>query len=805
MEQNKEYYAFISYSHKDEEWAKWLQHEFEHYHLPTMPNDFTDVPDKFRPIFRDVDELSGGELKPQITHALETSAYLVVICSPNSAKSDYVDGEIREFIEIGKKDGVNNICNIFPFIIEGVPHSKNDPDKECFPKALRELPSELIAGDVTRHGREHAFVKILSGTLHHSRISFGMLWNQFERDRIAEERREREQRDHLLRVQGRFLAGKALQLVESGDTFMARLLLLEVLATPQHPDYPYVAEVEKALRSAMGVRTASYIGHKDIVKSIVLSPYGKHIASASMDNTVRVWDAETGACLNVFEKPELRFNEKYHYELIEDLLDPCGAQGISSVTYSPDGRILVAAGEGNVLNVWEVKTGKHITTLHGDDVYYDKRKVLFCNGGKKILVAGGGIASSDYVSFKDQGVVLWNCDTWEAERAITSEFDIDSIALSPNNKYVACSGAGPSIRIWDVETNELKHELFHENGEKSVLRVDAISFSPNGKWLLSGGNDCRIRVWDVETGVEIWESEILESNIESAIFSPNGRFIACSNSDGLIYLYDGSSFEHIRVFESHYRVLSMSFSKDEKTLFYAGDNETFHRWDFYRSSKNNPRFFCVSDDNSIVEYVATKKENICDIENPELHWRVSVWGNETFDGVDSIVEIIKEEKQESLYLIRLNYEINSVAFSPNNDKLIVASDDRIIRIWDVDTIKEADGSKAVECEKSLNIHTDGVTVALFSPDGQKIISADHSNVLCVWNLLEDRCVFEHKCAFNVAFATFSPDGQRLYIEDASGNIATLPFPTLEDLTEKVYSILKNRQLTPEERKKYYLD
>ena len=132
MEQNKEYYAFISYSHKDEEWAKWLQHEFEHYHLPTTLNGLTDLPDKFRPIFRDIDELSGGELKPQISYALRASAYLVIICSPNSAKSPYVDGEILEFIEIGEKNGINNIGNIFPFIVDGVPHSKEEQEKECF-------------------------------------------------------------------------------------------------------------------------------------------------------------------------------------------------------------------------------------------------------------------------------------------------------------------------------------------------------------------------------------------------------------------------------------------------------------------------------------------------------------------------------------------------------------------------------------------------------------------------------------------------------------------------------------------------
>lgn len=79
------YYAFISYSHKDSDWAKWLQHELEYYQLPSTLNGRKGLPTSFRPIFRDEDELSGGDLKPQISSALASSEFLIVICSPNSA------------------------------------------------------------------------------------------------------------------------------------------------------------------------------------------------------------------------------------------------------------------------------------------------------------------------------------------------------------------------------------------------------------------------------------------------------------------------------------------------------------------------------------------------------------------------------------------------------------------------------------------------------------------------------------------------------------------------------------------------
>ena len=73
MNDKHKYYAFISYKREDEEWAAWLQHEFEHYRLPSTLNGRPDLPTEFGPIFRDVDELSAGNLPAQIHEALEAS------------------------------------------------------------------------------------------------------------------------------------------------------------------------------------------------------------------------------------------------------------------------------------------------------------------------------------------------------------------------------------------------------------------------------------------------------------------------------------------------------------------------------------------------------------------------------------------------------------------------------------------------------------------------------------------------------------------------------------------------------------
>ena len=119
----KKYFAFISYKSEDVEWAVWLQHELEHYHLPASFNGREDIRKDLRPVFRDLDELSAGNLPEQIHEALVNSQNLIVVCSPESAKSPWVNQEIETFISLGRTD-----C-IYPFIVDG------SSPADFFPKA----------------------------------------------------------------------------------------------------------------------------------------------------------------------------------------------------------------------------------------------------------------------------------------------------------------------------------------------------------------------------------------------------------------------------------------------------------------------------------------------------------------------------------------------------------------------------------------------------------------------------------------------------------------------------------------------
>ena len=182
----KKNFVFISYNHKDVKWAQWLQKRLEWYRLPTeIHNEFSDSR-YIRPVFRDRDTLTSGVLNDALRNNLEASKYLVVLCSPNSAQSEWVSDEVKAFIEMGRLD------KIVPFIVEGSPQNYSHSDishpliGECFPLALRQWNTDhpdknLLGIAVTDDGKtnkEKAFIRLVAHLLG---IRFDTLWQRHKR------------------------------------------------------------------------------------------------------------------------------------------------------------------------------------------------------------------------------------------------------------------------------------------------------------------------------------------------------------------------------------------------------------------------------------------------------------------------------------------------------------------------------------------------------------------------------------------------------------------------------------------------
>ena len=169
------YDAFISYSHRDLDWGRRLQKSLESFHIPK--NLAGELMDRSRlRVFRDQTDLAGAELQASLQRELERSRFLIVLCSPHSAASKWVDEEVRYFCSLGRKD------RIIPFIIDGEPMS-SDPELECFTPTLRgPETNELLGVNIQEIGKKKAILKVISVLLD---VRFNRL---VDRDRIRRRR-----------------------------------------------------------------------------------------------------------------------------------------------------------------------------------------------------------------------------------------------------------------------------------------------------------------------------------------------------------------------------------------------------------------------------------------------------------------------------------------------------------------------------------------------------------------------------------------------------------------------------------------
>ena len=140
------YYAFVSYSHKDEKWARWIQSALERYRLPAAVRKEAGkpLPERIRPVFRDATDLGVGKLVDNLRQELEQSKFLIVVCSPNSARPNaegkhWVDEEVVHFCELGRAD------RIIPVIVGGTKETAYCPKLE---------EEDILGLDATKHPRE---------------------------------------------------------------------------------------------------------------------------------------------------------------------------------------------------------------------------------------------------------------------------------------------------------------------------------------------------------------------------------------------------------------------------------------------------------------------------------------------------------------------------------------------------------------------------------------------------------------------------------------------------------------------------
>ena len=490
------------------------------------------------------------------------------------------------------------------------------------------------------------------------------------------------------------------------------------------------------LESGAELRTLT--GHGSGVTAVAVTADGRRAVSGSWEGTLKVWDLESGA--------ELRTLAGHRY-------------GVTRVSVTADGRRAVSGSWEGALKVWDLESGAELHTLTAHSEWLSA--VAVAADGRRAVSAS-----------RDQTLKVWDLESGAELHTLTGHSDwATAVAVTADGRRAVSASRDQTLKVWDLESGAELRTLSGHSGW-----VNAVAVTADGRRAVSASHDQTLKVWDLESGAElrtltgdgaggsalavtadghravsaygqtlrVWDlasgaelrTRTAHSGWTTAVaVTADGHRAVSASYDMTLKVWDLASGAELRTLAGHSDwVLGVAVAADGRRAVSASSDQTLKVWDL----ESGAALRTLTGHGAGVRAVAVTADGRRAV-SASLDKTLKVWD------LESGAKLRTLTGHAGWFM--------AVAVTADGRRAVSASEDTTLKVWDLES-----GAKL----RTLAEHRDWVVAVAVAPDGSRAVSASEDNTLKVWDLesgAELRTLTGHSAGVWAAVVT--ADGRRV--------------------------------------------
>ncbi|KAF2189253.1 WD40 repeat-like protein [Zopfia rhizophila CBS 207.26] len=401
--------------------------------------------------------------------------------------------------------------------------------RDCDP--TRNTTSDLQDGELVDKFLRRSYLYWLEALSHCRGMSEGVV-STGKLEALFQARAEGSELLRLVRDARRFIMFHKLAIENSPLQAYASALLFSptgslIRGLFRHEEPKWIT-ILPAMRDQWSPCLQTLEGHSSWVRSVAFSHDSTRLASASYDNTVKIWDASSGDCLQTLEGH---------------------SSSVNSVAFSHDSTRLASASYDNTVKIWDTSSGDCLQTLEGHSSWVSS--VAFSHDSTRLASASS-----------DNTVKIWDTSSGDCLQTLEGHSSwVSSVVFSHDSTRLASASYDMTVKIWDASSGDCLQTLEgHSNWVRSV------AFSHNSTRLASASSDITVKIWDASSGDCLQTLEGHSDWVRSVAFSHDSTRLASASSDNTVKIWDVSSGDCLQTLKVDKALYHMSFNISDTYL-----------------------------------------------------------------------------------------------------------------------------------------------------------------------------------------------------------------------------------------------